>query len=331
MKEDKVISIIIPVYKVELYLERCINSIIHNTYKNLEIICVDDGSPDNCPEILDNYALRDERIKVIHKENGGISSARNAAMDIMTGDYVAFIDSDDWIHPRYFELLMNNLVENDADLVICDYQRVSENRNYDKFGDAQVKRISIEEIIGEHKLKSYVWGKLYKKELLNGNRFSECTKVEDAFFNISIYSSHPNLNAVYIDIPLYYYFVRQGSLITNFDGIEMIELASSYEKLIHRFDNLNVQKLLCIEILKRCLSARYTFSVRNEKDRMPECQKMMKTALFELKKKKRVSLKEILKYQILYSFPLVYRLFRIIDDPTMLDWERNQKRLKNSK
>ncbi|MBQ7890380.1 MAG: glycosyltransferase [Erysipelotrichaceae bacterium] len=325
------ISVIIPVYKVEEYLERCLDSVINNTYKDLEIICVDDGSPDRCPLILERYANIDNRIKVIHKNNGGLSSARNAGMDIMTGDYVAFIDSDDWIHPLYFELLMNNLMEKAADLVICDYQRVYENKNPDKYDDIRTKKISIEDILSEHKLKGYVWGKLYKKELLNGNQFSECTKVEDAFFNIAIYSNHPHLNAVYIDVPLYYYFVRQGSLITKFNGTELIELASSYEQLIHRFDNLNVQKLLCTEILKRCLSARYTFSVRNEKDRMPECQRMMKSALFELKKNKQVSFKEILKYQILFSFPLVYRLFRIIDDPTMLDWERNQKRLRNSK
>ena len=99
----ELISIVIPVYKVELYLEKCIESIINQTYKNLEIIIVDDGSPDNCPQICDEYSKKDKRIKVIHKENGGLSDARNAGIDIATGKYIAFVDSDDYVSDDYVE------------------------------------------------------------------------------------------------------------------------------------------------------------------------------------------------------------------------------------
>ena len=105
--ENYKISVIVPVYKVESYLEQCISSIIKQTYKNLEIILVNDGSPDNCGKLCDIYAKKDSRIKVIHKKNGGLSDARNVALDIATGDYIGFVDSDDWININMYEVLIN--------------------------------------------------------------------------------------------------------------------------------------------------------------------------------------------------------------------------------
>lgn len=118
---DDKISVIVPVYNVELYLERCLDSIIHNTYKNLEIICVDDGSTDGCGGILDRYAQMDKRVVVIHRENGGVSAARNSGMDAATGDSVSFIDSDDWIHPQYFEILLEYQKKEEFDFSMCSF------------------------------------------------------------------------------------------------------------------------------------------------------------------------------------------------------------------
>ena len=116
--EQPLISIIVPVYNAEQYLEKCVNSIINQTYTNLEIILVDDGSPDNCGAICDEYAKKDSRIKVIHKSNGGVSSARNRALECLTGEYVAFVDSDDYIHQDYINVLYNALSDG-VDLSIC--------------------------------------------------------------------------------------------------------------------------------------------------------------------------------------------------------------------
>ncbi len=116
------ISVIIPVYKVEAFLERCLTSVIKQTYRNLEIILVDDGSPDNCPQMCEEWAARDSRIRVIHKENGGLSSARNAGMDIASGDYIGFVDSDDWIEPEMYERLYTLLSGSGADMSLCDIQ-----------------------------------------------------------------------------------------------------------------------------------------------------------------------------------------------------------------
>lgn len=121
MEKEDLISIVIPVYKVELYLEKCIESIINQTYKNLEIIIVDDGSPDNCPKICDEYAQKDNRIKVIHKENGGLSDARNAGIDVAAGKYIAFVDSDDYVSNDYIEY-MYNLIKN----IIHKWQHVKQ-------------------------------------------------------------------------------------------------------------------------------------------------------------------------------------------------------------
>lgn len=119
--DDPKISIIVPVYKVEPYLRKCLDSIVNQTYQNLEIILVDDGSPDNCGAICDEYAAKDERIQVIHKENGGVSSARNAGLEAASGDWVGFVDSDDWVEPDMFAYLLESAQTYHADVAICGF------------------------------------------------------------------------------------------------------------------------------------------------------------------------------------------------------------------
>lgn len=123
---EELISVIVPVYNVEKYVEKCVESIINQTYKNIEIILVDDGSTDNSGKIIDNISLKDNRIKVIHKENGGLSDARNAGLDICNGKYIGFVDSDDSIHKKMYEILYKNIKEYSANISIC---RIEKNRN----------------------------------------------------------------------------------------------------------------------------------------------------------------------------------------------------------
>lgn len=124
--ETKKISIIVPIYKVEQFIDKCIDSIVNQSYNNLEIILIDDGSPDRCPEICDEWAKKDSRIKVIHKENGGAASARNAGLEIATGDYIGFVDSDDWIDKDMYEFLIKQLPE-DADFIRCSLRKIGLN------------------------------------------------------------------------------------------------------------------------------------------------------------------------------------------------------------
>ena len=132
--EEK-ISVIIPVYKVEKYLSYCVNSVINQTYTNLEIILVDDGSPDNCPKMCDELAKTDKRIKVLHKQNGGLSSARNAGIDIATGEYISFVDSDDTINPQTLEILHKLIKDDNADISMSSWKKVYDisNPNDEKY------------------------------------------------------------------------------------------------------------------------------------------------------------------------------------------------------
>ena len=120
------ISVIVPIYNVEQYLDRCVKSIVEQTYTNLEIILVDDGSPDNCGAMCDSWAARDNRIKVIHKENGGLSDTRNAGLGIATGDFISFIDSDDWIESAFYEKLLTAIRESNAEVAACATNFVTE-------------------------------------------------------------------------------------------------------------------------------------------------------------------------------------------------------------
>ena len=124
---NELISIIVPVYKVEPYLNKCVDSIINQTYKNIEIILVDDGSPDNCGKICDDYTKKDSRIKVIHKKNGGLSDARNYGIEASIGDYIMFVDSDDYISANMCEILLKTAKKYNADIINCNFEEVFSN------------------------------------------------------------------------------------------------------------------------------------------------------------------------------------------------------------
>lgn len=171
------ISVIVPVYKVESYLCQCVDSILAQTYHNLEIILVDDGSPDHCGVICDEYAAKDPRIKVIHKENGGLSDARNAGMAVMTGEYVAFVDSDDWIEPQMYETLLMLLEQHDADIA---FGGVADDVEHN--GTVTTVKVSNynETPFAEDKLSAMrryfhgswaAWDKLYRTALFDGIRY----------------------------------------------------------------------------------------------------------------------------------------------------------------
>lgn len=175
------VSVIIPVYKVEDYLCECVDSVINQTYKDLEIILVDDGSPDRCPTLCDEYALKDSRVKVIHKENGGQSSARNAGIDIAAGEYFVFIDSDDVISPTMIEQLLFATEQYNADMSVCEMTRASDgldigiNRNAEIYASHQVLKY----ILTEKKITTSPGAKLYKRELFEGVRYQEGKIYED--------------------------------------------------------------------------------------------------------------------------------------------------------
>ena len=229
--DNNLISIIIPVYNVEKYLEECVESVVKQTYKNLEIILVDDGSTDNSGKICDNYAVKDKRIKVIHKENGGQSDARNAGLDICTGDFIGFIDSDDYVEADMFETLIKNIYENDADIVSCRWFTEYVN-NKIKDGIGQRYILNNDDIIirgfGENLLSCGVWDKLFKKDVFESMRFPKGKIFEDTYINIKIFLNVSKV--VIIPDALYHYRQRKSSVSHDVDYKQLNDQIEAYEE-----------------------------------------------------------------------------------------------------
>lgn len=223
------ISIIVPVYDVEKYINRCLESIVAQTYKELEIILVDDGSPDNCPAICDQWAERDERIKVIHKENGGLSSARNTALDIAKGEYLYFVDSDDYIVSDLCERILLCFEHYDADIVTFDSYVVDEKAEIlgstETISDGLLSRKDALLLLMKGYINNYAWNKMYKRKVFEGVRFPEGRVWEDV---ATTYKLFLNSKSIYCCADKFYYYVqRSGSIIhsLNIKTLEDIYLA----------------------------------------------------------------------------------------------------------
>ena len=223
---DKLISVIVPIYNVEKYLTKCIESIINQTYKNLEIILVDDGSPDKSPIICDEYAKKDNRIKVIHKKNGGLSDARNYGMSLATGEYISFIDSDDYIDEEMYEKMIFELINNDSDIVSCAINNVYSDRIESSYIEERVydTELALKNLILGRNLNQTVWNKLYKKDVINGILFEKGKINEDDFWTYQVFANSKKI--ITLNKPLYNYIHRESSIMgqgyseKNLNGLE---------------------------------------------------------------------------------------------------------------
>ena len=225
---ENLISVIVPVYNVEKYLNRCVDSIINQTYSNLEIILVDDGSKDLSPKICDELAKKDNRIKVIHKENGGVSQARNCGISVANGDFIAFVDSDDWLELDMYEKLIQKQEENNYDVVLCGFNLAYDNEKFnveEKSLNNFCKTKDITYLLRHENLKlernsysttnninCYSIRILYKKEVLKTLRFKEnLNYMEDVRFLVELFLNK-NIAVGCINDCLYNYYIRQSSL-----------------------------------------------------------------------------------------------------------------------
>ena len=237
MKEP-LISVVIPVYKVENYLERCVNSVINQTYKNLEIILVDDGSPDNCGIICDRYAEVDDRVKVIHKKNGGLSSARNSGIDISSGKYITFIDSDDWVDKEYVEYLYKILIENKCEMAMISHYITSKYDDIRRSKRESLRVVTNEEFlmkllkVGTQENVQYAWGKLYNNFKKTEIRYQDGLIDEDV---PTTFKYVVNCKSVVMsDRKLYFYFNNKDSILRQkftrkrFDLIEVWKIIVDY-------------------------------------------------------------------------------------------------------
>lgn len=215
MKSTPLISVIVPIYKVEPYIHRCIDSIIHQTYHNLEIILVDDGSPDNCGNICDEYAIKDSRIKVIHQKNGGLSAARNKGLDICQGEYVGFVDGDDCIHPEMYQRLYNDIITHQVKMAFCHPNMCY----HDKINPINEKHTDCKEkeyVILRSLIENIWWSsctKLYHRDLFKTTRFPLDRVNEDYPITITLYDQCNHIAVNYNK--LYNYCIRENSISTS--------------------------------------------------------------------------------------------------------------------
>lgn len=217
----KKVSVIVPVYNVEKYIKKCLDSIMNQTHTNIEIILVDDGATDNSGLICDEYAKMDPRIRVIHKNNGGLASARNAGVEVATGDYIAYVDSDDWVENDFIELLLDACLNNGADMSVCRYADCYDetplSHQEDIFSVTWTGKEAVEARImqeNKYRISTSAWNKFYKKEIIEGMLFPYGKYYEDV-----VYTTEAMLRAkkvAYINKALYCYRKdREGSIMTQ--------------------------------------------------------------------------------------------------------------------
>ena len=211
MSSEPLVSLIIPVYNVEAYLRECLDSVINQTYFNLEIIIVNDGSTDGSLNIIEEYSLKDERIRVITQKNGGLSSARNTGLDAANGLYVGFIDSDDVVHSSFVKCLTDAISEQNVNIVVCDF--CSEHKSLAKADDGTVILSSNDAVSGlldDYGYKCFAWNKLYRKELFTDERFPVGKIYEDIKIMYRLFARVSTI--AYVKQPLYYYRQRSNSM-----------------------------------------------------------------------------------------------------------------------
>ena len=246
MSEQKKVSIVVPVHKVELYLDECIISLINQTYRNLEIILIDDASPDKCPQMCDMYAQKDSRIKVIHKENGGAASARNRGLDIITGEYFAFVDSDDSVERNYIESLVNEMEINDADISVCGFEHFYRNGVIAKGYQGDMLIMSQIDYLNRFLFDwtcGLLWNKLFKIDLLEDIRFPEGHKIDDEFFTYRLVMNAKKV-VLFSDI-LYKYRIRSSSVMNaskreSIIADKALYITERYDSVTQRYPQLQL-------------------------------------------------------------------------------------------
>ena len=314
--EHGLISVLIPVYNVEQYLERCLDSVMASTYQQLEIICVDDGSTDRSGMILDRYAAKDNRIKAIHQENTGLSGARNTGLEEASGEYISFIDSDDWIHPCFFEYLMRVMEKENADVVDSGFAV--------RYPGEELKQevtFSYHKVDNEVLLKGVCWRRIFRRKVAEQIRFRKIL-VEDRVYNMEVLEAHPDLSMFVVDAVLFAYFQRSDSLTAYLTPESHAEWMQIYLDRAKNHRNSSLEKKLVNRVRRNALNFRYENMLCHDQHAVQVYQKMLwKTFTHDFTPD--------FPCLIMTIFPFVYRSFRLKQDPSLREYERRM-RMKSS-
>ena len=312
MTHQPLISVIIPVYNTAAYIERCIRSIQGNDYRNLEIICVNDGSTDNSLSVLQDLAAEDSRIRILDKQNGGVSAARNAALDVASGEYVAFIDSDDWIHQSYFPILARVALNSNADITIGSYMEVysddvSDSHIEVSFPEHVHTALASEVMSRDGYFRRSSWGRVYKRKSIGNKRFPVGVQFgEDVIFNVLV-SGSAECRVSYFDVPLYFYYqIRSDSLVHIRAQDAMYTLGSWYIDNLVLFERKEVAIFSAYTAL---LPYRYECSLSNQKKEMrKKAQHKLNQCLKALIGLRGCPMLRKIRYFVFTVFPFAYEL-----------------------
>lgn len=273
--KNALISIVVPVYGVEQFLDQCVQSLVTQSYSNLEIILVDDGSKDKCPQICDKWAEKDHRIKVIHKPNGGLSDARNAGIKNARGSYIAFVDSDDWIEKSFVEKLYNSMISSKSEIAECSVNIVDERGTKQKIRKAAdsetLDKISaLKKLIQENGIYQTVWNKIYKTDLINDLMFEVGKLHEDEFWTYKVLDRIHKISIV--PDALYNYRQRQSSIMgQGYNKSRLVGLQAKYERSVYLSKYTELKYICNNQLMLECLwnlqSVLRTYS-GNERDQM---------------------------------------------------------------
>lgn len=327
------ISVIIPIYNAEAFLERCLNSVLRNTYKNLQILCVDDGSTDGSPEILSRFAARDPRITVLTQVNAGVSQARNLGLKHAAGEYVCFVDSDDWVHREYFSVLHETITETGADLAVAGYSEVS--RYVPEDAVAEIKKNAPHSLSrsGCHSI-SFVttqpWGRIFRRSRLGSLYFPVNIHFgEDSIFNVCFISRLHKPIIVQVDVPVYFYYQHPGSLSRAASPENRSIIVQWY---LDHMDAYPYRDILLAHICRNLFIYRYEGSLTDAKAQIRrKARRQFRRALPYLLKESAFSLKEKGKYIAAGLSPALYRAQLLAKDPTYREVEKNWKKQKTQK
>lgn len=319
---DDLISVIVPIYRVEKYLLKCVESIQRQTYQNIEIILVDDGSPDHCPEICDQFAKEDSRIKVIHKKNGGLSDARNAGIEVANGEYLAFVDSDDYISGEMIEKMYCRIIRDQSDMAICNIDFVNEKGNSLNCNTIQVDNMTVEEprfwrdLYGINYTYCVVaWNKLYAKKLFKDVRYDVGKLHEDEFIIHKLVSKCEKIS--FLSEKFYCYLQREQSITKSKYTIKRMDVA---EAVIHRslyFQQRGWQELAELALTRSIgfIMKGYNMPEHSEecwKLRIEELHKIFREAYTKIASSKTASLRFRVNAFTFYLSPFAYKLTHTI-------------------
>lgn len=314
---EDLISVIIPIFRVEAYLRRCVDSVLAQTYRNTEIILVDDGSDDGCPQICDEYAQKDPRVSVIHQKNAGLSGARNAGIEKARGAYLAFVDSDDYLSPEFLEQLYKACVETGSDMSVCRWEYVKGGAIPQR-GNGRTETFTGRQMLANLYIPDgayfvVAWNKLYKRALFETLRYPLGRIHEDEAVTYRIY--HQVKQAAYVDASLYGYFVAPSSITRGFNPRRLDWVKAGIERV--DFFEENGYKELMVPALKALADGSIDIYF-GMKDQLPGSEKEQKQiqdligrGLKRVKPYGRFPLRTEIGYRMFLMCPQVYR--RLLD------------------